>query len=519
MKRSFSILAIAAFGLVMLNSCAPLPTKDAVTMQPSSGGGSETRLSKIIFPAVTKQGQNSGFLLIRDGKRALVERVYLADMAEHSIDTQYYIWNSDKSGKLLMQRLLLAAERGVSVRLLLDDFSVGDRNDQLLAINSHPNVQVRVNNPFITRSGVGKWLNFAFDFDRLNRRMHNKTYTVDGTVAITGGRNIGDEYFNQNEHLNFHDTDLLSVGPVVGQVSKSFSEYWNSPWAIPIDKLVEDDSKKREENPFSGIFTADLASPLQLSIPAESNKLEEHFQKSLDELVWAPAVFIADAPWGDDKKKHSEEPKRVAKHLLKMTENSSREVLIESAYFVLNEEALELVGEARKRGVTIRALTNSMASNDVLPNHASYAMVREDMLKQGIVLYELRPDAASCVELVGRPDFCDNDSMLGLHAKAAVFDRKTVYVGSLNLNLRSAYLNTEAAMIIESPILANRLAEQIELNMARENSWQPVIKDGQIQWITENNGEEYISEHEPYTSWGERVEKNMLILLPGSEYF
>lgn len=519
MKKSFPVLTMVAFFAIMLNSCAPLPTKDAVALRSESGDSSETRLSKIVIPAVSKQGNNSGFLLLRDGECALTERLYLADMAEHSIDTQYYIWNSDKSGKLLMQRLLLAAERGVSVRLLLDDFSVGDRNDQLLVINSHPNIQVRVNNPFITRTGVGKWLNFAFDFDRLNRRMHNKTYTVDGTVAITGGRNIGDEYFNQNEHLNFHDTDLLSVGPVVSQVSESFSKYWNSPWAVPIEKLVEGDSDKKEGNPFTEFLTAELASPLQISLPIESNKLEELFQKSVDELVWAPAVFIADDPWGDDKKKHSDEPKRVAKHLLKMTENSSTEVLVESAYFVLNKEALELVGEVFKRGVTIRVLTNSMASNDVLPNHASYAMVREDMLSHGIELFELRPDAASCLELVGRQEFCDNDSVLGLHAKAAVFDRKTVYVGSLNLNLRSAYLNTEAAMIIESPILADRLAGQIELNMARENSWQPVLKEGKIQWITENNGEEEISEHEPNTSWGERVEKGMLILLPGSEYF
>lgn len=520
MNKCFITLAVFFSFTAMLICCGPLPTKTAYSLSSAPTPDEHTRLAKIFSPGVQGHDEQSGILLIRDGKNALLHRLYLADLAEHTIEAQYYIWNGDKSGKLLMQRLLLAAERGVTVRLLLDDFSIGDRNKQLTILNSHPNIHIRIYNPFVVRSGVAKWLNFAFDFDRLNRRMHNKTFTVDGTTAITGGRNIGDEYFSQNEHLNFNDADLLSIGPVVHQVSESFFNYWNSPWAVPVEQLIGDDAtEKNRQGILQELAENDLAGPLQITLPSEQRILERHFQELLGHMVWAPATFIYDEPGSTEKEAYSDEPKRVARHLLDLAGDSRKEVLIESAYFVLNEAALEIVDQVYARGVTIRALTNSMASNDVLPNHASYAMVRKDMLKHGIELYELRPDAESCLEFIGREDYCDNDSAFGLHAKTAVFDREIVYVGSLNMNLRSAYLNSEAAMIVYSPFLAEILAAQIEINMRRENSWQAMIKEGEVQWVTVINGLENVSSHEPQTTWLERVKKGLLILVPGSEYY
>lgn len=208
--------------IFMVSSCATLPDRIEDEYQSTSTLAVEPRLSQIFSQAVDEQGDKSGFILLRKGVRALRERILLAEIAEKTIDAQYYIWNNDKSGKLLLSKLAKSADRGVSVRLLLDDFNVGGRSEQLLAINSHPNIQVRVYNPFVTRSGVGKWFNLASDFSRLNRRMHNKTYIVDGTAAIVGGRNIGDEYFDQNEHINFSDLDLLTIGVAVKQVSESF---------------------------------------------------------------------------------------------------------------------------------------------------------------------------------------------------------------------------------------------------------------------------------------------------------
>lgn len=519
MKEWIVPIALTALLSVMLSNCSSIPTKTVDTSQPASNYFADSKLSQIFSSIVQEHDDKSGFILLRDGDRALQKRLALANIAEHTIDAQYYIWNSDKSGKRLVQKLIQAADRGVSVRIILDDFSVGDRNKQLLAVNSHSNIQIRIYNPFVNRSGAAKWFNFAFDFERLNRRMHNKTYTVDGVAAIVGGRNIGDEYFNHNEHLNFRDLGLFTVGPAVKQVSQSFQEYWDSPWAIPIDQLVTSPPDQGDTIQLDA-FLYEYQAELSQFSPSEKTKYPEtYFNNSINELVWAPATFIYDRPGGDDKEAYPKGPKRVAKHLLELADKSNKEILIESAYFVLDEPALELVGRLHGKGVRMRALTNSMASNDVLPNHASYAMVRKDMLEHGIELFELRPDAKSCLETIGREAYCDDNSFLGLHAKAAVFDRSTIYIGSCNLNLRSAYLNTEVGMIIYSPFLAETLTKQIELNMKRENSWQAKLRDDQVIWVTETNGQEEISTHEPQTTWLERVKEGMLILVPGSEYF
>jgi putative cardiolipin synthase len=519
MRRWILVIGMIASSTVILGSSSSLPAKTVDTSQPASKYYQDSKLAKILDTVIRGHDEESGFILLRKGDRALQERLYLADIAEHTIDAQYYIWNSDKSGKLLAQRLIQAGDRGVSVRVILDDFSIGDRNEQMLAVDSHPNIQIRIYNPFVNRSGAAKWLNFAFDFKRLNRRMHNKTYTVDEVAAIVGGRNIGDEYFDHNEHLNFRDLDLFTVGPVVVEVSKSFEEYWDSPWAIPIGQLVTTNSGQGDRSQLDILLDDNRTELSQISPPGKAGSPESHFNQAVNELIWAPATFIFDRPGGEDKEAYSEGPKRVADHLLQLAQNSENEILIESAYFVLDEPALEFAGRLRDRGVRIRALTNSMASNDVLPNHASYAMVREKMLTRGIELYELRPDAQSCLQTVGHSVYCDEDSSLGLHAKAAVFDRKTIYVGSCNLNLRSAYLNTEVGMFVDSPILAETLISQIELNMKPENSWQPKLKGNQVIWITEINGQEKIIMHEPQTSWLERVKEGMLTLVPGAQYY
>ena len=505
--------------LILLADCASLPGKEPGTPGILQEHGRTARLATIFDPAVIKHSDDSGFILLRDGDRALRERLYLADIADHSIDVQYYIWNRDMSGKLLARKLIEAADRGVSVRILLDDFSVGDRSELLLTVNSHANIQIRVYNPFVYRAGAAKWLNFAFDFERLNRRMHNKTYSVDGVAAIVGGRNIGDEYFNHNENLNFIDLDLFTVGSVVRQVSRSFQEYWASPWAIAIDRLVQSDFEQPGNDRIAALVDANKKELAWVLYSGQSGSPESHFAQSAKELVWAPAMFIYDQPGGENNDAYQQGPKRVASHLLQLATDSDREILLESAYFVLDESALALAARLREKGVEVRALTNSMASNDVLPNHTSYAMVREDILRQGIELHELRPDALSCLEYVGQEKYCDQDSFLGLHAKAAIFDRKTVYVGSCNLNLRSAYLNTEAGMFIESPLLAEIIAEQIESYMTLENSWRPILRDDNVVWVTKSNGKEEIILHEPQTSWLERVKEGILTLVPGAQYY
>ena len=514
LKAIVSVVLVA-----LLSSCGEVPEKQATGQLAQPEPRQDSTLAAIFNPLISAHDEESGFIMLRDGGRALQERAALAEAAEHTIEAQYYIWNSDRSGRLLAGTLIEAADRGVSVRIILDDFSVGDRNDELLALNSHPDIEIRIYNPFINRSGAAKWFNFAFDFDRLNRRMHNKTFTVDAVAAIVGGRNIGDEYFNRNDHLNFRDLDLFSVGPVVDQVSRSFNLYWNSPWAIPIDLLVAPDSDEEERNQLAALLAAHRSDGKVPELPGNSASPQAHFLKSAEDLVWAPAEFVYDPPGGNDQQAFSEGPKPVASHLLQLAAASTEEILLESAYFVLDEKALDLAAQLRDKGVSIRALTNSMASNDVLPNHASYAMVREGMLKSGIELHELRPDAASCLETIGRKEFCDEDTFFGLHTKAAVFDRKIVYVGSCNLNLRSAYINTEVGMFVQSEELAEVLGSEMEKAMIPEDSWRPILRNDNVVWVTETDGVEEIILHEPHTSWAERVKEGILTIVPGAKYY
>ena len=322
MKKPFLTIAMPTSLAVILNSCSSIPTKPVETNSPAEQIYPETMLSQIFHEDAREHGDKSGFILLRNSKRAFRERIYLADIAEQTIDAQYYIWNSDIIGKSLMRRLVQSADRGVRVRLILDDFCVSERSDKLLVINSHPNIEVRVYNPFVKRSGASKWLNFAVDFDRLNRRMHNKTYIVDGTAAIVGGRNIGDEYFGQNTHINFRDLDLFAIGPVVKQVAGSFQGYWDSPWAIAIDEMVPSDADQSYVSQLQDFQKDALSEPAQAFFPGKIAAPDTHFNNLLRELVWAPATFVHDWPGGDDDQAYSDEPKQVAKHLLQLVENS-----------------------------------------------------------------------------------------------------------------------------------------------------------------------------------------------------
>ncbi|MGI9537508.1 MAG: phospholipase D family protein [Desulfocapsaceae bacterium] len=505
--------------IVLVCSCttSPLRIEDKAEVKPDVGD--KPRLARIFASVVDEHPDKTGVILLRNGRRALRERIVLAEQAERSIDAQYFIWNSDRSGNLLLQALIQAADRGVSIRLLLDDFNIGDRTPQFLAVNSHPKIQVRAYNPFVNRSGIAKWMNMASDFGRLNRRMHNKTYIIDDTIAIVGGRNIGDEYFNLNEHINHTDLDLLAVGSAVKQISDSFEDYWISPRAIPIDQLVKDAAAEPDTVYPWPIRGKDGREASWMISAVNGQSIEAYSEGLLNEFIWAPAVFIQDLPWSDQNRGQENRPKAVAKKLRQLAEDSKEEILIESAYLVFDEQGTELAARLVKQGVRIRALTNSMASNDVLPNHASYAMVRRKMLNSGISLYELRPDAESCLGLIGFQEYCDQDSFLSLHSKSAVFDRQTLYIGSLNLNLRSVYLNTEVGMIIDSPVLAEQLSRQIEMNMRPVNSWQILIEDDQLRWITTVNGINKTTSIEPRTRWLQRFKAGVLMILPGAQYY
>lgn len=510
-------LLMGAIVLLPGSGCATRPPVFERVVTTAFTQSEQTSLGQRLTPAIDAHPDESGFLLLSKGSDALETRLALVDAAERALDIQYYIWNSDRSGRLLAAHVLAAAKRGVRVRLLLDDVNVGDRDTALAILDSHPRIQVRVYNPFRQRSGLAKWLGALRELGRINRRMHNKALLVDGSAAIVGGRNIGDEYFDLHPRRNFRDRDMLAVGPVVTDIAAGFDRFWNSDAAFPIAVIAtETPSTAQVEEGFEVLRseaqrTWEKGGPYAAQGPPSLNLDEwEH------ELFWAKAELVYDDPLSnatmDDP---ADNPKRVAKALRQLAQQVHAELLIESAYLIPDDFGLELLKQGQMQGLRIRALTNSLASNDLVPNHAGYARHRHAMLERGAELYELRPDAVICRETTQQPATCGEVREVGLHAKSVVFDRAVVYVGSFNVNRRSTYLNTETALIIHSPSLAEAVAGEILEHMRPENSWQVRLNtQGQLQWM--GTGRTY--RHEPETSWWRRIKSGFLSLLPLEKY-
>jgi len=499
-----------------LSGCQTLPPNTGLTPAYAFDHPEETALGVLSKGAAQGHAGQSGFYILDTGREAFLQRATLIEAAERSIDAQYYIWNSDVSGRYLARRLLLAAERGVHVRLLLDDINVAGRDAVIAALDAHRNIEIRIYNPFAARAGLGKWLGFIADFQRLNRRMHNKTFVVDGAFGIVGGRNIGDEYFDVHPQVNFRDRDVLAAGPIVRDMSANFDAYWNSPSSYPIDLLAPDAVNGQDLNAqFEQTVAAASDTTGLIHVPPQDPATARvRATQTLAELTWAEAELVFDPP-AEDMHDGADHPKASAQALRKLVVQSKSEILIESAYFILGDDQLDALAQIRARGVRVAALTNSLASNDLTTNHAGYARRRPAMLAKGLELYELRPDAAACAVWIEAPGYCDI-GVVSLHAKSAVFDRKALYIGSFNFNLRSIYLNGETVLIIHSPELAERIAHDIELGMATDNSWQvSQDADGRLHWSA---GASEVSTHEPETGVWRRIKSGLFSLLPVEKY-
>jgi len=525
MGNSVRAMRLARIALILLlfvltAACSTLPTDGPVKASLAFVSGGDTAIGKLFDEQVGAHPGESGVEILDTGRDALMLRLAAVEMAEQAIDLQYYIWNSDYAGRLLADRVLQAADRGVGVRLLLDDFGVGDKDAPLSAMDAHPNIEVRIYNPNANRRGPVKWLALIGEFGRLNQRMHNKSFIVDGSVAIVGGRNIGNEYFDLDEELNFRDRDLLTVGPVVNEVAGGFDAYWNSGRSFPIGNIADEDKGQEELRAWRAALNERLRDVPALAYPVPDGATAGRriLEAWRDGMVWCRAELLIDRVQALDET-GSDDRKRVAQVLSAAAQRANAEVLIESAYLVLGDPGLAMLRELRARGVAVRALTNSLASNDVTGNHAAYARRRRAMLEDGIELYELRPDAASCRELIGDPTACAGGSLFGLHSKSVVLDRQSVFVGSFNLNLRSVYLNSELGLLVHSAELAQRIARDIEKNMRPENSWRVALDEhGQIRWTEESVGVETHYTHEPKTGAWRRFWSGLIALLPVEKY-
>lgn len=512
--------AIAA-GVVLCVACSSSPPRVERSASYSLDDMTGTWLAQQAGRLTGQQPGDSGILLLDTGREAFTSRIALADSAERSLDAQYYIWNADTTGRLLAERLLRAADRGVRVRLLLDDYGVGNKDNELVALDAHPAIEVRVYNPFRSglRSGLRRWTSMATGFSRLNRRMHSKTFIVDGSFAIVGGRNIGDEYFDARRDMNHRDRELLATGPVVADVARQFDVMWNSDWALPVSALVsvrlsQGDLLQRYQA-LQAFADSPASQPYPLPDTAEARRtLLAAWHAS---VVRAPAEFVYNPPEitaGDEANGSV-----VANHLLELITETQQEILIESAYFIVSAGLLQQVQPLLEQGVSIDVLTNSLATTDVWTIHAGYTRNRKDVLRQGIGLYEFRPDAASCQRLIDNRQLDCGALTFSLHAKSVVFDRKLVFVGSFNLNPRSRYLNTETALLVHSPELAGRIARDIEENMLPENSWRVALDAaGRLEWHARTAGVDTVVRQEPDTGTWLRVKSLLFSLLPAEKY-
>ena len=467
-----------------------------------------TRLGQFFGLAADQHPGLSGFSLLGHGREAFIVRLALADLAQRSLDMQYYVWDGDTTGRIIVDRVMKAADRGVRVRLLVDDPYNKASDPVIAALDAHPNVEIRLFNPLTNRS----WstLDFILDFRRVNRRMHNKLMVADNAAAIVGGRNIGDIYYGVNTVANYRDLDVLAVGPVVRDLSRVFDRFWNSPSTVPIAAIADRAYGAADLDAIlirlcKEIAAADYPYPIDQDL----DELASRGAELRDNLVWAHGRIIADDP---EAIARGEESDDVVEFIRGRVARLKKELLAESPYFVLPAQAQATVKALHERNVRVRVLTNSLASNDMLAAHSGYAKTRRRLLENGMELYELRPDTDA---FRSGWSLGSGRSSAALHAKAMAFDREAVFIGSFNLDPRSAAINTEAGLYIESPELAERLTAYMATGVVPANSYRVLLaSDGGIVWETVRDGQTVRYRDEPGTGFCRRFVANLLKLLP-----
>jgi len=471
-----------------------------------------TSVGAFFKDAADKHPGLSGFSLLLEGRDAFVARLAMADLAEKTLDVQYYIWDADIIGRLLARRLVRAADRGVRVRVLLDDnYETEEKDSTIAALAAHPNIEIRVFNPVANR--YWRTLSFLGDFARANHRMHNKQFVVDNALGVIGGRNIGDIYFGVRSDRNYRDLDIATSGPVVKELSASFDRFWNSEWAIPINATVEEVPTEQDLRAIMKHLDDNIANA-GFPYPVYDNPTEIRAQavRIRDQFIWAPGRFLVEDP---SRAATDSDPGTaygvIGAELVKQLDSVEHEVSIESPYFITRKRGFELVRQLKARGIKIRILTNSAASNDVFEAHVGYANTRKELLKLGVELYELRPDS----DMKRHWSFLSGKSRAALHNKAFVFDRKSVFIGSFNLDPRSLAINTEGGVLIDSPEIAERVGKFMDEGAAPGSAFHVTLDDNDdLVWTAENNGEKVEFDTDPEISiWG-RLGFALLSILP-----
>lgn len=506
-------LAIAVALATSAAGCASLPSNTGRTPSTAFAAPQQTALGRLVQERRAREGarHQSGFHLLDSVDAAFTSRLALIAAAQRSLDLQYYAIHADASTETLLQALRDAARRGVRIRILLDDFNTVGDDAQVLRLAFEPNVDIRLFNPLTgSRSSlVGRLFTSLHDFGRIQKRMHNKLFIADNAMGITGGRNLGDSYFGSGDKSNFVDLDVLAAGAIVRDMSASFDRYWNDELAYPVRSLLsaQDLERLRERAPDGGApggaqpaGVVPVAAALEPSLTASIlpgvtptgvvTAAPQPMDLARVRLVWAPAVLLVDEPGKiapDEDEVDAGET--VIDGLLQLMQQARQDILIVSPYFVPGAAMMEVFGQLRARGIRIRVLTNSLASNDAPAAHAGYARYRERLLRQGVELYEMRATQEGDVAGLGSTPGLGSGgggsksgvSRASLHSKAVILDQRLAVIGSMNLDLRSQRKNSEVALLIRSRTLSREAARQVDAMLA-QGAYRVRLDGGRLAW-------------------------------------
>ncbi len=505
----------------MPGSYYPKQESVALTHPEATRLGKQTEQQSRAHPALT------GFRLVAQGVDGFLLRAELARAAERTLDLQYFAIQNDETGKLLMENVLRAADRGVHVRILIDDTDDNARDRPIMALAAHPNVEIRTFNPFFARGTFDfmRYVEGTVDSTRLNYRMHNKLFVADNSVAILGGRNIGDEYFQASSQTEFGDFDVVAVGPLVRPISKSFDSFWNSDLAIPIEALtfgkpsaktldgyretLAQNSSKMSGSPY--VQRLDAGDPLAPLLAGKG-------------LIWAKGELLYDSPEKSKVQDGEEAGTLMRRPLVAAIKDLRSELLIVSPYLVPGDGGMKLLAGLRDRGVHVRILTNSLASTDEPIVHSAYQKYREPLLKDGIDLYEVRPVLGDSNARGGGSLNSPSGGQFALHAKVFVLDRRRVFIGSMNFDRRSLKLNTEIGVLVESPELARQAIARFDAIARPANCYMPELASADASghqgliWRTEENGKLVALTSEPSGNLMKGMKSDLLSLLPLDDF-
>lgn len=480
--------ALALLLLLLQAGCASLPSGVDRGVSHAYADTAQTRIGRALAPLAAPHPGLTGVYPLVDGREAFAARYALALGAERSIDVQTYIWHDDTSGSLLAHALWEAAERGVRVRVLLDDANTGGKDPLLAALDAHPRIEVRLFNPFANRGW--RLADFTLDFGRVHRRMHNKSFTADNQATVVGGRNVGDEYMGAETSVLFADLDLLAVGAAVPEVSAIFDAFWNSESAYPVASLLAPNAAASLEDT-QVAWAQRLARPAArryLEVVRQIGLLEQMRQRTLP-LEWVAARVLSDQP-SKVLLPADRQDVQMSPLLEEALGQPQRELMLVSPYFVPGEKGTQALLAMAARGVEVAVLTNSLAATDVGVVYSGYMRYRRELLRGGVRIYELKPAA----EPAAQPDDADRarargiggsragSSSASLHAKTFGVDRRRIFVGSFNLDPRSARLNTEMGFVLESPALASRLSNAFAGPVQRI-AYEVRLEGDEVVWI------------------------------------